>query len=169
MSILAMIVSSVALTSSLVHAETTHDFVAVNDIMQPQNTPQAEVEPQHEQVAETEYCEPYTAFEAAYTSYEQTSAENYYEMPTDGLTQQGGVNYHDGRTETYYSSNVLYHYRTPEWTVDAEGFYRTQDGYYVVAASDIEQGALLETSKGTAQVLDSGCDAGVTDFYTAWL
>ena len=168
MSLLAMIVSSVALTSSLVHAETTHDFVAVNDIMQPQNTPQAEVEPQPEQVVETEYCEPYTAFEEPYTSYEQTSTANYYEMPTDGLTQQGGVNYHDGRTETWYSSNSLYHYRTPDWTVDAEGFYRTDDGYYVVASSDYEQGTVIETSRGEAMVLDSGCDSGITDFYTNW-
>ena len=168
MSIIAMIVSSVALTSSLVHAETTHDFVAVNDIMQPQNTPQAEVEPQPEQVAETEYYEPYTAFEASYTAYQQTEPQIYYDMPTDGLTQQSGVNYYDGRTETYYSSNVLYHYRTPEWSVDNEGFYRDSEGRYVVAASDMAQGTIFEGSKGECVVLDSGCDAGVTDYYVAW-
>lgn len=168
MSILAMIVSSVALTSSLVHTETTHDFLAVNDIMQPQNTPQAEVEPQPEPVAETEYCEPYTAFEAGYTPYEQTSAANYYEMPTDGLTQQGGVNYYDGRTETFYSSSVLWHYRTNEWTADSEGFYRDSEGRYVVAASDMPQGTVFEGSKGECIVLDSGCAEGVTDYYVNW-
>lgn len=76
--------------------------------------------------------------------------------------------WHDGRKETYYSSNVLYHYRTNEWKVDDEGFYRTDEGYYVVAASDMPQGTTFETSKGTAQVLDSGCAEGVTDFYTRW-
>lgn len=91
-----------------------------------------------------------------------------YTPPSDGLTQWSGVNYHDGRTETYYSSNVLYHYRTNEWTLDDEGFYRTNEGYYVVAASDKEQGTTFETSKGTAIVLDSGCSEGVTDFYVAW-
>ena len=79
-----------------------------------------------------------------------------------------GVYEYGGRVETYYSSNVAYHYRTPEWTVDEQGFYRTQEGYYVVAASDYEQGELIETSMGTAQVLDSGCDVGITDFYTVW-
>lgn len=169
MSILAMIVSSVALTSSLVHAETAHGFLAVNDIMQQQNTLQAEVEPQPEQVAETEYCEPYTAFEAGYTAYQQTEPQIYYDMPTGGLTQQSGVNYYDGRTETYYSSQVLYHHNTPAWTVDAEGFYRDDSGRYVVAASDMPQGATFQGSKGECVVCDSGCDAGVTDYYVNWL
>lgn len=85
-----------------------------------------------------------------------------------GLTRSSGVNYFGGRKETYYSSRVLRHYRTGEWTVDAEGFYRTSDGYYVVAASDIPQGSIINTSKGAAKVLDSGCVAGVTDFYVSW-
>lgn len=84
------------------------------------------------------------------------------------LTPEGGINYHGGRVECYYSSNVLYHWRTPEWWCDWEGFWRTPEGYYVVAASDIEQGAVIETSKGTAQVLDCGCWPGYTDFYVAW-
>ena len=85
-----------------------------------------------------------------------------------GLTQQSGVNYYGGRTETYYSSNVLYHYRTSEWTVDNEGFYRTNEGYYVVAASDMPQSTTFEGSKGTCIVLDSGCNTGVTDYYVNW-
>ena len=91
-----------------------------------------------------------------------------YSTPSDGLTKQSGVNYYDGRRETYYSSNVLYHYRTNEWAVDNEGFYRTNDGYYVVAASDMAQGTTFEGSKGTCIVLDSGCSAGTTDYYVAW-
>lgn len=100
-----------------------------------------------------------------------TTENNYsinYTSSQSGLTQQGGVNYYDGRTETYYSSNVLYHYRTPEWTLDNEGFYRTDEGYYVVAASDMSQGTVFEGSKGTCIVLDSGCNAGVTDYYVGW-
>ena len=91
-----------------------------------------------------------------------------YSTPSDGLTAQSGVNYYDGRRETYYSSNVLYHYRTNEWSIDSEGFYRTNEGYYVVAASDIEQGTVFEGSKGDCIVLDSGCAGGVTDYYVAW-
>lgn len=89
--------------------------------------------------------------------------------PTDGLTAQGGVNYYGGRTETYYSSNVLPHYRLGEWTVDDEGFWRTDDGYYVVAASDLAQGTVFEGSKGACIVLDCGCDYGVTDYYVNWI
>lgn len=87
---------------------------------------------------------------------------------SDGLNTFTGVNYHDGRTETYYSSNVLYHYRTPEWTLDDEGFYRDADGYYVVAASDMEQGATFTGSKGECKVYDCGCNEGVTDYYVNW-
>lgn len=97
--------------------------------------------------------------------------EPYYEpvyYPSEGLNAFTGVNEYDGRTETYYSSNVLYHYRTSEWWLDEEGFYRTDEGYYVVAASDMEQGTTFEGSKGTCIVLDTGCDAGITDYYVNW-
>ena len=100
--------------------------------------------------------------------YEPVYYAPAYDMPTDGLTMQGGVNEHDGRTETWYSSNVLYHYRTSEWWLDDEGFYRTDEGFYVVAASDMEQGTTFEGSKGTCIVLDTGCDAGITDYYVRW-
>ena len=103
----------------------------------------------------------------SYTNYNTTYSSSY-NMPSSGLTMQSGVNYHDGRRETYYSSNVLYHYRTGEWTVDSEGFYRDANGYYVVAASDMAQGTTFEGSKGTCIVLDSGCAAGTTDYYVAW-
>lgn len=117
--------------------------------------------------AEQAYYEPneFVYYDGAYYN---TSTFDVSAYPTDGLTPQSGVNAYDGRVETYYSSNVLYHYNTAAWTVDDEGFYRTDEGYYVVAASDMPQGTTFETSKGTAQVLDSGCAEGVTDFYTRW-
>lgn len=79
-----------------------------------------------------------------------------------------GIIKYNGRTESWYSSNVLWHYRTPEWWTDDEGFYHDADGYYVVAASDYAEGSIIETSRGLAIVLDGGCDAGVTDFYTCF-
>ena len=85
--------------------------------------------------------------------------------PTDGLTREGGVNYHEGRRETWYSSTTLYHKDTGDWTLDDEGFYRDSDGYYVVAASDMEQGETFEGSKGDCKVYDTGCPAGTTDYY----
>ena len=113
---------------------------------------------------DTSYWEPY--YEPTY--YEPTYYAPSYDQPTGGLTAQSGVNYHDGRRETYYSSNVLYHYRTSEWTVDDEGFYRDSEGRYVVAASDMPQGSTFEGSKGECIVLDTGCDAGTTDYYVNW-
>lgn len=85
-----------------------------------------------------------------------------------GLTRSAGVNNYNGRRETYYSSNVLYHYRTGEWTQDSEGFWRDSDGYYVVAAGDMAQGSTFTGSKGECKVYDSGCAAGTTDYYTGW-
>ena len=84
------------------------------------------------------------------------------------ITPSGGTYSFAKRHETYYSSNVLYHWRTPEWICDEEGFWRTTDGYYVVAASDLEQGTIFEGSKGLCMVLDSGCAAHTTDYYVCW-
>lgn len=98
----------------------------------------------------------------------QDQEYNDEDINTDDLTQESGVNYYDGRTETYYSSNSLYHQDTDQWTVDEEGFYRTDEGYYVVAASDMPQGTTFEGSKGTCVVLDDGCEEGTTDYYTNW-
>ena len=121
-----------------------------------QEREQAELYPQYQEYDVTAY----------YADSNDTFTADY--GVSDGLNAFNGVNYHDGRTETYYSSNVLYHYRTGEWTLDDEGFYRTDEGYYVVAASDMEQGTTFEGSKGTCIVLDCGCADGVTDYYVRW-
>lgn len=86
----------------------------------------------------------------------------------DGLNSYSGRVDWNGQKETAYSSKVLYHYRTSEWTPDEYGFYRTDDGYYVVASNDYEEGTVIETSRGEAMVLDGGCDSGVVDFYVNW-
>ena len=91
---------------------------------------------------------------------------SYYE--SDGFMQDGiraGV---DSDTETWYSSNVAYHYRTSEWSTDDEGYYRDSDRYYVVASDDYAEGSVIETSKGQAKVYDSGTDSGNVDFYVDW-
>lgn len=99
---------------------------------------------------------------------QQAVQQQSYNSNGSGLTKSSGVNYYNGRRETYYSSRVLYHYRTSEWTVDSEGFYRTSEGYYVVAASDMAQGTVFQGSKGLCQVLDSGCNGNTTDYYVNW-
>ncbi|MBQ9001685.1 MAG: hypothetical protein IJ087_07525 [Eggerthellaceae bacterium] len=115
----------------------------------------AEIESTATFEAESYLGEPY---------YTETNAY----APTDGLTREGGVNYFDGRNETYYSSQILYHHNTPEWTLDDEGFYRDSEGRYVVAASDKAQGETFEGSKGECIVLDTGCAPGVTDYDVGW-
>ena len=142
----------------------SEEFIEVSDeiIIEPEPLPEPEIIPESEPelIEEEVYYEEYWDCEPVY--YEPAY------IPSDGLNQFSGVNEHDGRLETYYSSNVLYHHKTNEWTLDEEGFYRTEEGYYVVAASDMEQGTTFEGSKGTCIVLDSGCAEGVTDYYVAW-
>lgn len=130
----------------------------------------------------SEIIEQYEAEQSAleaeqqYANFDTTYYQPTYYAPSysgvqgnpDGLNSFVGVIEYDGRRETAYSSNVLYHYRTSEWTPDEYGFYRTDEGYYVVASSDYEQGTIIETSRGEAMVLDSGCDSGIVDFYTDW-
>lgn len=93
-------------------------------------------------------------------------ADEYETAQPDDFMQMGVIEY-NGVCETWYSSNVAYHYRTDEWMLDDAGYYRTQDGYYVVASDGYEQGTIIETSRGLAQVLDCGCGSNV-DFYVNW-
>lgn len=125
-----------------------------------------------EEVKEVMPSSTYTYTEPTYQSYTPTYSEptytQQYQQNGSGLTKEGGINYYNGRTESWYSSNVLYHYRTPEWTAGADGVYRDADGYVVVAASDVPMGSVIDSSYGPAKVYDTGCAAGVTDIYTNW-
>lgn len=90
---------------------------------------------------------------------EKTYIGNGFE--SDGVWQDENYRY------TWYSSNVLYHYRTPEWTAGSDGIYRDADGYVVVASSDHPQGTVIEnTPFGAAKVYDTGCASGTLDVYT---
>lgn len=135
------------------------------------------------EVNEKEYVEPEAVEEEPEEVVEEEAPveEVYYEEPvqepsnepsynfyTGPLNPTSGVYYYNGRKETYYSSRVLYHYRTPEWTAGYDGVYRDSEGYVVVAASDLSQGSLVDTSFGMGKVYDSGCAAGTTDIYVIW-
>lgn len=153
-------------------------FLEVNDlpapvevvetlVEEPESATEAEYEPEWDWEPQSQVYGVTADYSASYDGYWTESVASD-EMPSDGLNSFTGVNYHDGRTETYYSSKVLYHYKTPEWVLDEEGFYRDSEGRYVVAASDMEQGTVFQGSKGECIVLDTGCNAGVTDYYVAW-
>lgn len=71
--------------------------------------------------------------------------------------------------ETYYSSKVLYHKDTPEWTLDSEGCYRDEKGFYIIASDDLAKGTVTKISKGLAKVYDTGVgESNCIDLYVAW-
>lgn len=91
----------------------------------------------------------------------QTVTSNASSFKSDGVWYDGRFRY------TYYSSRVLYHYRTPEWTVGSDGIYRDSSGYVVVASSDYPIGTVIDgTPFGSVKVYDSGCASGTLDVYT---
>lgn len=101
------------------------------------------------------------------TEIKPRTATRTYAVSNSTLTKSGGVNYYKGWKETWYSSRVLYHYRTGEWQVDDYGVYRDSDGYVIVASTE-PAGTVVETSFGLGKVYDSGCAVGVHDIYTNW-
>lgn len=104
-------------------------------------------------------------------SKQYSSGGNYDYSGGQGiLTRSGGVNYYNGRKETWYSQRVLPGggLNIPGRHVREDGVICDGDGYVCVAASDLKKGAVVETSRGTAKVYDTGCAAGTTDVYVDW-
>lgn len=92
-----------------------------------------------------------------------------YNTPSKSYFRNAGVMYDDNFKFTWYSSQVLYHRDTYKWHTDDEGYWRTDEGYLVVASSEYSGGTILESDLfGTMQVLDSGCAVGVIDVYVSW-
>lgn len=87
----------------------------------------------------------------------QGSATNFKQA---GVLQDSQYRY------TYYSSRVLRHYRTDEWTPGEDGIYRDVDGNVVVASSDMALGTeFVSEIFGPCKVYDSGCASGTVDVY----
>ena len=148
------------------HDEFDESHDVVNGIIEELKALQQEYDAEQQRIREEEERKAREAEEAK--KKEHRARQQNSSGGGSGLTASSGVFNFNGRRETYYSSRVLYHYRTPEWWVDGEGFYRTSEGYYVVAASDMPQGTVFQGSKGMCQVLDAGCSAGTTDYYVNW-
>ena len=117
-------------------------------------------EPEPEPVVEQTYSEPIVQeYVEPEPAPQQTYVGNGFQ--SDGVWQDENYRY------TWYSSNALYHYRTPEWTAGSDGIYRDAEGYVVVASSDLPQGTVVEgTPFGACKVYDSGCASGTLDVYT---
>lgn len=103
-------------------------------------------------------------------STEEESLVQTYSYSGPVLTKAGGVNYYNGRRETWYSQRVLPGggLDIPGRHVDERGIICDVDGYICVAASDLQYGSIVGTSLGLGKVYDSGCAAGTTDIYTNW-
>lgn len=91
-----------------------------------------------------------------------------YQKMTNGQVvnfRSMGVIYMHGYKYSYYSSRVLYHYRTPEWYACDDHLYRTKEGYIVVASRDHAPGTIVPTPFGPGQVHDRCQRSGVIDIY----
>ena len=143
-------------------------FLAVSDVDEPTRLAGIAVDVQaaeaERKAAEQAAAESETYYESDY-EWVESYAPSY---SGDGFMQEGVRAGVDSSTETWYSSNAAYHYRTNEWTPDDEGYYRDSDGYYVVASNDYAEGTVVNTSKGEAKVYDSGTDSGNIDMYVNW-
>lgn len=100
-----------------------------------------------------------------------SAADDCRASDSDGLGtaadfRRDGVWWWNSDMYTWYSSNVLHHYMTDEWWIDADGIYRTAEGYVVCACDYRDYGEVFETPFGLGQVLDCGC-SGV-DVYVCW-
>jgi len=138
------------------------------------------VEKYEQRLAEEEaarLAEEQAAWEAEQAYYAQSYAPSYgggiyYAEYSDAYNTDGPSHtmpgWYDGYLETYYSDTVARHYMSDQWNVDDEGFYRDDQGRYIVGVDineDIELGTEVETGKGTAVVMDYGSGAHVHDFY----
>lgn len=125
-----------------------------------------EVAPEPEPVVE----EP-APVEVEEVSYESSDESVSYPSGGQGvLTKAGGVNYYNGKRETWYSQKVLPGggLNIPGRHVAKDGTVRDADGYICVASSDLPYGSTVETSLGMGKVYDSGCAPGTVDLYVNW-
>ena len=83
----------------------------------------------------------------------------------EGLNSFDGVYDYKGHHETYYANHAVY---DDQLWVDEDGFFRDDQGRYVVASSDYAEGTEIEISQGTAVVMDSGPESGTVDVHTTW-
>ena len=124
-----------------------------------------------ETVEEDDEVVPDTVSESDGLYSSDDSGETSFEVASGSfLTKEGGVNYYNGRRETWYSQQVLPGggLDIPGRHVDERGIVCDVDGYICVASSDLEYGSLVNTSLGIGKVYDSGCASGTVDIYTNW-
>lgn len=105
---------------------------------------------------------------------EQQQKQESYTMPSGGgvLTPSSGVNWFNGRKETYYNLNMSGVVANAK-NMGIEGDYWVRGdgvkmyGGYVIVAAQMDKGTIIDTSLGAGIVLDY-CPAGTIDIAVSW-
>lgn len=136
----------------------------------------AEWEAEQQRIAEEEARKAREAEEAKKKQEQQYSSGGGSNYPSGGgvLTPSGGVNWFNNRKEMYYNldmSQVVANAHAMgiqgDYWVRGDGV-KMLGGYIMVASSDLPKGTIVETSLGTAIVVDAGCASGVIDVAVTW-
>lgn len=105
---------------------------------------------------------------------EQQQQQQTYSAPSGGgvLTPSSGVNWFNGRKETYYNLNMSGVIANAK-NMGIQGDYWVRGdgvkmyGNYVIVAAQMGKGTIIETSLGAGIVLDY-CPAGTIDLAVSW-
>lgn len=160
-------------TASADDAPRGYEFRDISDYFAPRD-PEGAVRVAEEQAEKAAQAEREAAEAAQAAEAEREHQEAYYEPYSgsygvqgnpDGLNSFDGVYEYGGHLETYYASRAVY---DDQLWVDDSGFFRDDQGRYVVASSEYAEGTEVEISQGTAVVMDSGPDAGIVDVHVTW-
>lgn len=135
----------------------------------------SEWEAEQQRIAEEEARKAREAEEAKKKQEQQYSSRGSGNYPSGGvLTPSGGVNWFNNRKEMYYNldmSQVVANAHAMgiqgDYWVRGDGV-KMLGGYIMVASSDLPKGTIVETSLGTAIVVDAGCASGVIDVAVTW-
>ena len=104
--------------------------------------------------------------------YSTSSGDTYYYSSNGVLTRSGGVNYFNGRKETWYNLNMNGVIANAQ-AMGIQGNYWVRGdgvkmyGDYVIVAAQAPKNTIIETSLGTGIVMDY-CQAGTVDIATNW-
>lgn len=114
------------------------------------------------------------AARAAKTAQVSSSANVSYGTPSGSgmLTPSSGINWFNGRKETYYNLNMAGVVSNAHaMGIDGDYWVRGDGvkmyGGYVIVAAQMAKGTIIQTSLGTGIILDY-CQAGTIDIATVW-
>jgi septal ring factor EnvC (AmiA/AmiB activator) len=112
--------------------------------------------------AEAEAAEAKAKAEAAKTSSSTSTSTSYTTSSSTSNFKQAGVLYDSQYRYTYYSSKVLHHYKTSQWTAGSDGIYRDSNGRVIVASDTYAQGTVINTELFGECVVED-CGVGRSD------